>query len=157
MVTRRPPDRHHDECVSVTAVRHLAHAVGTTGSATPAYRVDIMAGRHDLVADEPAAAGGGDVGPTPLGLLVSALAACTAATLRMYATRKGWPLTTIEVDVRYDAHDDGPNEIARTVTVPADLTDEQRERLSAIAERTPVTLAIRAGTPINTTVESRPT
>jgi putative redox protein len=139
----------------VTTVRHIAHAVGTTGATTPAYRVDIRVGRHELVADEPAAGGGDDVGPAPFGLLVSALAACTATTLRMYATRKGWQLATIEVDVRYDVRDDGESAIERTITVPADLTDDQRERIAAIAERTPVTLAIRTGTPIDTTVESR--
>jgi putative redox protein len=139
----------------VTTVRPIAHAVGTTGATTPPYRVDIRVGHHTLVADEPADAGGGDAGPTPFGLLVSALVACTATTLRMYATRKGWQFETIEVDARYDVGDDGTSVIDRTITVAAGLTDEQRERITAIAQRTPVTLAIRTGTPINTTVESR--
>ena len=42
----------------------------------------------------------------------------------------------------------------RTITVPAGLTTEQRERLADIAERTPVTLAIRDGTPIMTTFQT---
>jgi hypothetical protein len=41
--------------------------------------------------------------------------------------------------------------IERTITVPADLPGEQRDRLADIAERTPVTLAVRSGTPITTT------
>jgi hypothetical protein len=41
------------------------------------------------------------------------------------------------------------------ITVPADLPAEQRDRLADIAERTPVTLAIRAGTPVTTTFASR--
>jgi putative redox protein len=89
--------------------------------------------------------------------VLSGLVACTATTLRMYATRKGWELTTIEVDVRYDVDDDGRSSIKRTITVPADLTAEQHERLAAVAERTPVTLAIRNGTPIDTTFEPRNT
>jgi putative redox protein len=139
----------------VTAVRHVAHAVGSTGATTPAYRVEIRAGRHELMADEPAAAGGGDVGPSPFGLLLSGLVACTATTLRMYAARKGWELATIEVDVRYDVGDDGHSAIERTVTVPVDLPAEHREHLAAVAERTPVTLAIRGGTPISTAFRSR--
>lgn len=135
----------------MTTGRHVARAVGSTGAATPAYRVDIRVGRHQLTADEPAASGGGDLGPSPFGLLLGALAACTATTLRMYATRKGWELTTIEVDARYDAGDDGPGAIERTITVPVELTPEQRQRLAAIADRTPVTIAIRNGTPITTT------
>ena len=56
----------------MTTVHHLARAVGSTGSAVPAYRVDVRAGPHQLLADEPADAGGGDSGPSPLVLLVSA-------------------------------------------------------------------------------------
>jgi putative redox protein len=138
----------------VTTVRHIAHAVASTGSAAPAFRVDLRVGAHELVADEPADAGGGDVGPTPFGLLLSGLAACTAMTLRMYAARKGWELTTIGVDVRYDVADDERGAIERTITVPIDLPAEQRDRLADIAERTPVTLALRGGTPITTTFHS---
>ena len=137
-------------------VRHVARAVGSTGATTPAYRVDIRAGRHEVIADEPAAAGGGDAGPPPFGLLASALVACTAMTLRMYAARKGWELAAIEVDVRYDIADDEGSTLVRTITIPADLTGEQRERLAAVAERTPVTLALRSGTPITTTFATYP-
>ncbi len=135
-------------------VRHVARAVGSTGSTMPAYRVDLHVGTHRLVADEVAAAGGADAGPSPFGLLLSGLAACTAMTLRMYASRHGWDLTTIEVDVRYDITEDSPASIARTITIPHHLPAEQRERLADIAERTPVTVAVRAGTPINTTIRA---
>ena len=132
-------------------VRHVARAVGSTGTTTPMYRVDLRVRAHELVADEPVDNGGGDLGPTPFGLLASALAACTSITLRMYAVRKGWEITPIEVDVRHDLGADNALSIARTITVPGDLTAEQRERLADIAERTPVTLAVRSGTPIATT------
>src|SRR5712671_4253951 len=132
-------------------VRHVARAVGSTGSTTAAYRVDLRVGPHRLIADEPTATGGGDVGPSPFGLLLSGLAACTATTLRMYAERKGWELTAIDVDVRYDVDDDRRGRIESTITVPTDLPAEHLDALASIAERTPVTLAIRRGTPISTT------
>lgn len=136
----------------MSTVRHIARATGSTGEALPAYRVDLHAGIHRLVGDEPAGGGGGDAGPSPFGFLLCGLAACTATTLRMYAERKGWALATVVVDVRYDVDDnDGAASIARAITVPPDLPPEQRERLAEIAERTPVTLAVRAGTPIATT------
>jgi putative redox protein len=75
-------------------------------------------------------------------------------TLRMYAERKVWSLTSLEVDVRYDVDDNGQASIGRTITMPADLPPEQRDRLADIAERTPVTLAARAGTPITTRVKA---
>ena len=136
----------------MTVVRRVARAVGTTSSAAPAYRVDLESDEHRLVADEPARRGGGDAGPAPFGYLLCGLAACTAMTLRMYAERKGWDVARIAVDVRYKIPDDDPSWIERTITLPADLTAEQRDRLADIAERTPVTLAIRAGTRIATTI-----
>jgi putative redox protein len=72
----------------------------------------------------------------------------------MYASRHGWEPVSIAVDVRYDAGDDGRRIIERTIAVPGDLTPDQRRGLADIAERTPVTLAIRAGTPITTTFET---
>ena len=135
----------------MTTLRHLAHAVGSTGSDVPAYQVDVGVGAHRIVADEPAVVGGGNVGPSPVDLLASALTACTATTLRMYAERHGWELTSIVVDVRYDMDNDRRRTMTRRITVPAGLTGEQLGALTSIAERTPVTLAIRAATPISTT------
>lgn len=132
-------------------VRHFAHAIGSTGSMVPAYLVELRLGAHGLVADEPRSAGGGDQGPTPLGLLLGALVACTATTLRMYAARKGWELTTIEVDVRDRVGEDGVRTIERTITVPAGVTTEQLQSFARIADRTPVTRVIQGGTAITTT------
>jgi putative redox protein len=148
---KRPERVRSSVARSMTTTRHIGRVKASTASTEPAFRVDLRAGAHELVADEPATAGGGDLGPTPFGFLLSGLAACTAMTLRMYAERKGWELTTIAVDVRYDIVDDEPGAIERTITVAADLPAEQRDRLADIAERTPVTLAVRGGTPITTT------
>jgi putative redox protein len=133
---------------------HVARAVASTGSTAAKYRVDVRVGTHQLIADEPVAGGGGDLGPSPFGFLLSGLVACTATTLRMYAARKGWELATIEVDCRYDVDRDGGRVIDRTITVPVGLSEEQRAALADIAERTPVTLAIRVGTPITTTFQT---
>ena len=65
------------------------------------YAQTIRVGRHALTADEPAALGGGDAGPPPYGLLLSALAACTAITLRIAektpvtkTLKRGTPIAT---------------------------------------------------------------
>jgi putative redox protein len=137
------------------SARHVAHAVAATAASAQHWHVELRTGAHQLVADEPTAGGGGDTGPTPFGLLLSGLSACTAMTLRMYADRKGWALTSLEVDVRYDVDDNGQAAIDRTITIPADFPQEQRHRLADIAERTPVTLAVRAGTPIATRVQTK--
>jgi putative redox protein len=137
----------------MTTTRHVARARGATSASSPQWRVELETGVHHLVADEPANMAGGDAGPTPFELLLCSLAACTAMTLRLYAERKGWQLATIDVSLDYDL-DDERGSIVRTITVPSEVPQDQRDRLADIAERTPVTLAIRGGTPIATTLRA---
>ena len=139
----------------MTTTRQIARAVGVADASAPHWRVDLRAGAHLLAGDEPTSNGGEDAGPSPFGLLLSGLAACTAMTLRMYVERKGYAATTVEVDVRYDLADDGRGSIERTITLDSAMPYEQRDRLASVAERTPVTLAVRAGTPIRTTTQTR--
>jgi putative redox protein len=120
--------------------------LGPTG-----YAVTVQSGRHRLAADEPESSGGTDTGPTPLGLLLSALASCTAITLRMYAERKGWPLAGAEVAARM-LPDDAGGHIERTITLTGDLDAGQRQRLGEIADRTPVTRIVAEGRKITTTI-----
>jgi hypothetical protein len=61
------------------------------------FSQEIIAGSHRLTADEPVAAGGTDIGPTPYDLLLAALGACTSMTVGMYARRKKWPLAGVVV------------------------------------------------------------
>jgi putative redox protein len=125
---------------------HANASIGTTN-----YAVSIAAGHHRLQADEGPELGGRDVGPSPYDLLCSALGACTAITLRMYAERKQWPLTAVHVDVRFLVKGK-EGSIARVLTFEGELDEEQRARLGDIAERTPVTLTLKQGLPITTTV-----
>lgn len=118
------------------------------------YAVTLKAGHHDLMADETVALGGQAVGPAPYELILSGLGACTAITLRMYAERKEWPVTSIHVGLRFLREGDTAR-IERTLTLDGDLDDAQRARLADIAERTPVTLTLKGGVPIHTTLIER--
>lgn len=113
------------------------------------YRVDLKAGHHALVADEHPELGGQDVGPAPYEILMAALGACTSITLKMYAERKGWPLAEVDVGLLFTREGDR-GKVERTLTLTGDLEESQRARLADIAERTPVTLTLKAGVDIHT-------
>ncbi|RPJ76555.1 MAG: OsmC family protein [Desulfobacteraceae bacterium] len=113
------------------------------------FLTEIQVNRHSLVADEPAAVGGTDQGPTPFDLLVAALGACTSMTLRMYADRKGWPLEAASVRLTHakihasdcescEIKEGMLDRIEREIEIEGPLDDEQRQRLLQIADRCPV-------------------
>jgi putative redox protein len=59
----------------------------------------------------------------------------------MYAARKGWSLTGVEVELQFNpdgAPAQGVSEIRRRITLRGDLTPGERERLLDIANRCPI-------------------
>jgi putative redox protein len=119
----------------------------------PDYRQTVHCGHHTMLADERPAHGGADAGPTPFEYLLSALGSCTSITLRMYAERKGWQLGSVTVSLALHRSRDGASRIERDVTVSGALTAEQNARLAEICEKTPVTLVLKAGIGIATTLQ----
>lgn len=122
----------------------------------------ISVGGHDLAADEPAAIGGADSGPTPYDLLLAGLGACTSITVRMYAERKGWPLRLVTVRLRHqrihaidcvgcETQTRRLDHIERELQFDGELTGEQRARLLDIADRCPVHRTLHSEVLVSTT------
>ena len=126
----------------------MSYAKGHIG--TQAYVTRITTGTHSLTADEPPANGGKDAGPAPYDLLTASLTACTTITLRMYADRKGWEISAIEVGVHFGRDDSGLETIERTLAFTGRLDKTQKARLLEIAEKTPVTRTLKRALTITT-------
>ena len=113
------------------------------------FTQSVQTTHHSLLADEPAAVGGADRGPSPYEYLLAGLGACTSMTLRMYATRKQLALNEVSVRLTHErihAEDCADCEtkegrvdrIRRIVTLTGDLSPSERARLLEIADRCPV-------------------
>jgi putative redox protein len=123
---------------------------------------EITAGAHRFLADEPLAAGGGDSGPNPYDLLLAALGACTAMTLRLYAERKALPLDRVTVRLRHgrihaadcetcETREGMIDRIERAIALEGALDAAQRARLLEIADKCPVHRTLTSEVDIRTT------
>ena len=123
--------------------------VVVTASGDGTYTQQVTTATHELLVDEPVAVGGADAGPNPYELLLASLGSCTAITLRMYANRKGIPLTRVTIRLRHDrihAEDCARCEtergmlsrITREIELEGELDDDQRAKLMLIADKCPV-------------------
>ncbi|GAB3257849.1 bifunctional alpha/beta hydrolase/OsmC family protein [Nocardioides dilutus] len=174
LLTRRADAEYAADVLAAWSARYLPDLPTPTAPPTPGGTVlveesgggrlaqSIQAGRHVWAADEPVGVGD-DTGPTPYDLLLSALGACTAMTIRMYADRKGYPLEHVSVRLSHrrshseDCSD--PNgrpcameHIDREVRLVGTLDEEQRARLTQIADRCPVHRTLTGQLRVATTV-----
>lgn len=152
--------RHREESGSGTAPRVGTGEVVVTERDERFLR-GLYSARHQLLADEPREHGGQDLGPNPYELLLMALGACTSMTLRMYARQTGLALDDVEVRLRHDrVHaedadrdcDEGTGaapalieRISQQLVLTGHLSDGERARLLAVAERCPLSRTLRAG------------
>ncbi len=128
---------------------------------------EIIAGAHRLLADEPLAAGGGDSGPNPYELLLAALGACTAMTLRLYAERKALRLDRVTVRLRHakiyaadcascETKEGKIDRIEREVELSGALDADERARLLEIADKCPIHRTLTSEIDIVTTQRISP-
>jgi putative redox protein len=117
---------------------HIIMALITSKHEKKLYEVVMKSpSGNTLIADEPEDNGGGNLGFSPKELLLSSLAACTSATVRMYANRKQWDLQEVLLTVSMVNESNGTT-ISRKIEFKGDLTSEQRDRLLAIANACPI-------------------
>ncbi len=109
----------------------------------------MRVGSHRLIVDEPVDAGGMDSGPTPYDLIAAGLGACTAMTVRLYASAKEIPLERIAVELQHkkiyaadcaacDTKEGKIDRIERLITLEGELDDATKAKLLEIADKCPV-------------------
>ncbi len=104
-----------------------------------------------FLVDEPKSVGGLGSGPNPYDLLAAALGSCKAMTMRLYAERKAWPLTRVQVSVRHHrASLEARDCFDCTVTLEGPLNEAQRARLLEIADHCPVHRTLDRGSDVET-------
>lgn len=130
------------------------------------YKTVMTAGNHELIADEPEKAGGGDEGPDPYDYLLMALGSCTTITMKMYADHKGWPVEDIYVELKHfkahaeDCEDcDDPkakiDKIDKELIVKGDLTQKQLDRMLEISKKCPVHKTLLNKIEIQSSIEKK--
>lgn len=113
------------------------------------FQQTVTVGPHQLLADEPLAAGGDDTGLGPYDFLLAALGACTSMTMRLYADRKSLPLERTTVTLKHSkihAEDCAEcetkagmlDQIERVIAMEGPLDADQRKKLMEIADKCPV-------------------
>jgi uncharacterized OsmC-like protein len=150
---------------SVDEDRHDGIVATETGAGK--FQNAITAGRHYLLADEPASVGGLDSGPSPYDYLAAALGACTSMTLRIYAEHKKLSLGRLTVIVRHGKlpaeHCEDCGEAAegrtgkidrfeRVISVEGNVDAETADKLVEIAGKCPVHRTLEARSAVVTRV-----
>ena len=113
------------------------------------FQQQVTTGKHNIVADEPVSAGGGDTGPDPYDYLLTALGVCTSMTIGLYARRNRMPLENITISLSHsriyaadckecETKEGMLDRIDVNVELTGPLTPEQHARLMQVAAKCPV-------------------
>ena len=113
---------------------------------------EVSSGKHQLLTDKPESFGGQDLGLAPYDFVCSGLISCTMITLRMYAQHKGLDLGEFVVEADFNVNKEGKEWIQRRLSFVNPLSDELKQKVLDICQKTPVTKTLLRSVEINTSV-----
>lgn len=110
------------------------------------FAVEVECGAHHVVMDQPRSAFGNDAGPTPLEMILAALAGCFGTIGRFLAHQRKIELRGMRFEIEADYDPDGLlgrnpevrpgfQEIRMRVDIDADLTEAQKQEFLEEVER----------------------
>jgi putative redox protein len=115
------------------------------------YLAEAKIRSHFIVTDVPVSDGGEDAAPTPVEYLLTAIGGCVAITLRMYATRRGWDVGKITVNV-FQLKDEQGSYLTEEISFEKKVTEDQRKRLLVFASKCPVAKMVKGETRIESKI-----
>lgn len=128
----------------------MKKTVKVNGSWQGGYRIDLAAGMHKIIIDQPPSGGGRDEGPSPLQVFLFALGGCLGAVGAIIAKQERIDLRGFDVEIEGDVDYDflmgktkegraGFTEIRVVVDIDADMSDEEKQDfLHRIDSRCPI-------------------
>jgi uncharacterized OsmC-like protein len=124
------------------------------------FKIEVKAGEHLMVVDQPKAGGGTDAGATPLEYLFAALAGCIGTVARIVAMQKRIPLKGMDMKVegafdletllgKSKENRAGFAGIKVMLHIDADMTKQEKEDfIQEVESRCPVSDNIANLTPV---------
>ena len=120
--------------------------VRVSGSLDHAFTVSIEAGNHLIRMDQPKTAAGQDLGPTPLQMILAAVAGCFGTIGRFIAHQRKFELRGMHFEIEGDYDPDGLlgrrddvrpgfQALRMKVDLDADLSREEKQAVLAEIER----------------------
>ncbi len=132
--------------------------ITANGSMGSGMAIEVDCGNHRVVMDQPKHAAGQDLGPTPLDVILSAIAGCFGTIARYVAHQRKIQLRGMRFALEADYDPDGLlgrnpdvrpgfDEIRVQVEIDADLSDDEKlQLLREIERRCPVVDNLTHGT-----------
>jgi putative redox protein len=116
------------------------NSVHCTTEKPGSFRQRITLRHHELFTDVTPEEGGEDSAPGAHDYFDASLAACKALTAMWFAKKNGIPLERVDCDVDRDDSEErkGKYKLRVRIAFHGTLTEEQRKRLYAVAEKCPV-------------------
>ncbi|MEA4972747.1 MAG: OsmC family protein [Candidatus Metalachnospira sp.] len=125
--------------------------INVTAEADNSTKTYIKTGNHSIIIDEPPMFGGEDTAPSPVAMFLASLAGCINAIGQWVAKEMNFTVKKLYINIDGEVDSTafftgnfenraGFSEINVTITLNADITEEQREVwLKNVIERCPVT------------------
>ena len=115
----------------------MKKTVKVNASLGKGYRVDLQAGRHSMIIDQPESGGGEDQGPNPLDVLLFALGGCLSTVAVIKAKQERIELRGFGLEIEGDIDmaylmgkttegRSGFTEVRVNAIIDADMTDEEK-------------------------------